>query len=101
MSRITYSTTLQRELITKTKALAHSRGLGGANDIIEYALQLYFELLGFQLLEKELPNGKYHTVTIYGEGMTLDYVEKRITIDTISDTQKLIEDGYHVFLEVK
>lgn len=94
MTRVKYSTTLQEELLRKTKALAKAQGLAGANDIIEKALEMYFQLQNTQIWEKEIGNGKYQIVTI-GNGHTcLDYVDKRVLIDAVSDTDVLLTDGY-------
>ena len=100
MTRVKYSTTIAKDLIDKTKALAKAKGMNGANDIIEVALTLYFQMKGYQLWEKELRNGKYQTITITKNGMSLDCVEKRITLDVIKDIDKLIQSEYHLVFEV-
>lgn len=123
MARVVYTTTIQEDLVTRAKTEARMKGYGGANDIVEKALNLLFKvqdnldsdldldnvlthinkyskLQKVQIYEKELPNGKYQIVTI-GSGHTcLDYVEKRITIDAISDIEHLISDGYHCTFEL-
>ena len=126
MTRVKYSTTIAKDLIDKTKALAKTKGMNGANDIIEVALTFYFQMQGsnilekelrinnniekalqlyvymkgYQLWEKELRNGKYQTITITKNGMSLDCVEKRITLDVIKDIDKLIQSEYHLVFEV-
>ena len=100
MYRTKYCTTIDNTLLKKTKAYAKANHLCGANDVIEHALSLYFQLLGKQIWEKELPNGKYQVVTIGNGNMCLDYVDKRIMLDTISDIQHLISDGYCCSFEV-
>lgn len=100
MCRVVYTTTIESDLLRKTKAFAQAQGLGGANDIIERALKLYYQLHHTQIWEKNLPSGKYQTITIHHGGMVLDYVDKRITIDAISDIDHLISDGYHCTFEL-
>lgn len=100
MYRIKYSTTIENNLIKKTKALAKQRNLGGANDIIEEALKLYFQLQGKQMWEKALPNGQYQMVMIDNGHMYLDHVDKRIHIDTVPSIDKLLEDGYYCTFEL-
>lgn len=99
MHRINYSTTIEASLIKKTKALAKQRNLGGANDIVEEALRLYFEMQGKMMLEKVLPNKKYQVIMIEHGHMYLDYVEKRIHIDTLVDIDQLLADGYYCTFE--
>lgn len=53
MARIKYTTTIQEELIKKAKVMAIIQNLDGANDIIEKALDHYFNSLNYK--EKENP----------------------------------------------
>ncbi len=122
MTRVVSTTTLDEDLLKKTRAFAHANGYKGANDIIEKALKLYFELQNqldgnmdldniiniiytcsqskkVKIFEKKLPNGKYQIVTISNKHTCLDYVDKRINIDGVSDIEKLIDDGYYSILE--
>lgn len=100
MTRVKYSTTLPKDLVHKTKALAKVEGLAGANEIIEKALEMYFQFQGIQIWEKEVDTDKYRVVTV-GNGHTcLDYVNKRIVIDTVSDVNVLCDDGYYCILEI-
>ncbi len=100
MNRVRYTTTIQDELLRKTKVIARTNGYSGANDVLERALKLYFKMHGTSIWEKNLPDGKCQTVTIHDGHMSLDYVDKRISIDTVSDIEKLFSDGYQCVFEV-
>ncbi len=123
MARVVSTTRIDKDLLQKTRAFAHANGYRGANDIMEKALELYFQLQGnlncgcepddiltsintssqnkkVQVYEKELSNSKYQIVTIGNGNTCLDYVDKRVLIDTVSDIDHLITDGYYLAFEV-
>lgn len=94
MSRVRFTTTLQEDLLKKAKVNARMQNLQGANDIIEKALTLYFQVQDKQVWEKILPNGKRQRIFIHSEHTCIDYIEKRVQIDTTSDPKRLLESGY-------
>lgn len=70
------------------------------NDIISDALETYFKLQGFQMWEKQTSDNQFQMVSIYDNRMCLDYITKRVYIDTLSDIDKLIENGYYCIFQI-
>lgn len=57
MAKTKYTTNINADLLAMAKAAAEAGGLGGANEIIEKALQLYFTNCGTQVWEKSQNGG--------------------------------------------
>lgn len=100
MARKRYATTIQERLLEQARTVAKKQK-SHCNDVLEQALQLYFQMQGTKILEKEVAKGKYQTITIFQKGMSLDYVDKRITLDVVSDIDTLLQNGYYLVWEIE
>ena len=77
MCRVRYSTTLDSELIIKTKEEASTLGLEGANAVIEKALRLYFANCNVVVWEKNLSDGRLQKLIVRPSKMVLENIQYR------------------------
>ena len=91
--------TIEEELLYKASTMAAYQNRN-RNDIISEALDTFFKLQGLQMWEKQVTENLIQMVSIYDNRMCLDYITKRVHIDTVSDIDKLLEDGYHQVFEI-
>ena len=90
---------IEAELLYKASTIAEYQNRN-RNDIISEALDTFFKLQGLQMWEKQVTENQIQMVSIYDDRMCLDYITKRVHIDTVSDIDKLLEDGYHQVFEI-
>ena len=90
---------IEAELLYKASTIAEYQNRN-RNDIISEALDTFFKLQGLQMWEKQISDTQIQMVSIYDNRMCLDYITKRVHIDTVSDIDKLLEDGYHCVFEI-
>lgn len=93
------SITIEDELLYKAGSMAEYQDRT-RNDIISDALDTYFKLQGLQMWEKQISDTQIRMVSIYDNRMCLDYITKRVYIDTLSDIDKLLEDGYYCVFQI-
>ena len=55
--RVKITTTIEEAILNKARVFAKQEGLGGANAIIEKALELYFTSIQHEVWEKSLFSG--------------------------------------------
>ncbi len=105
MCRIKFTTTLEQDLLKKTKEKASLEGLEGANAVIEKALRLYFANCDVTVWEKNLKRGNFQKLIVRPHQLVYEHLHRRNVRETynplsVSDTV-LTSHGWHKVWQMK
>lgn len=85
---------LNNEILAKVTALANQRNLS-ITTLLNEALEVYEYIQHLQVFEKQLTDNKYEVITIHKYGICIEEVTRRTNIDSFSDLDLIINDGYY------
>ena len=82
--RARITTTIEEALLNHAKDLAKKEGLGGANAIIERALELYFSSFQSEVWEKSLSSGWIKKLVFQGDSILYENIKCRKTLNRLN-----------------
>ena len=85
---------LNNELLAKVTTLANQRNVS-INELLNEVLGVYEQMQNLQIFEKQLTDNKYEVITIHKYGICIEEVIRRTNVDSFSDLDLLINDGYY------
>lgn len=77
MTRVKYTTNIDRELLTLAKEKAQAEELDGANAVIEAALRLYFANCQTEVWEKRLTGGWIKKIIVRPGKVVIESIRSR------------------------
>ncbi len=85
---------VSNRIVAKVIALATQRNLSTI-ELLNEVLEVYENMEKLQVFEKQLADNKYNVITIHKYGICIEDITRRTNIDSFSDLDLIINNGYY------
>ncbi len=85
---------VNNEILAKVVTLANQRELS-TTDFLNEVIAVYEDTQNLQMFEKHLFDNEYKVITIHKHGVCIEDVTRHANVDSFSDLDLIINDGYY------